>query len=997
MSTITPEQLIRSNPGIWLETFGKIRDVKGRNVQPVMNILQRRFNALYVSRFLAGKPLRGILVKPRKRGASTVVGGAHYHQLMNFRHEGVIIGDKLDTSDIVFRMMQNYAETDGYRGQWGSDYTSTTEEMKWEHGSVLRQATARGKATVRGLTPQFIHGCVPPGTPVIVEDGRVVAIEDVVVGSRILTHTGATATVIDKIGQENWKGPMIRITPWLGESICFTKGHKIPTRRGIVEAQDVRLDDELCMPIRKIIKKKKQCRLPLGTKRRQNGGRPATGEGSIIRLDEETGFACGYYLAEGSIKYSKGFRIAVSFARHRTEGAFANRAFAALKPFVSSRRISDRKNSLATAETFYGASLAGWMAENFGERDEKVIPDWVFEASEEFCRGLLTGLLAGDGSKGADVSGGYACQKMVFVSTRASLAMQIRDIAASLGYGWASVRSKESGVIYGRNCKKCWRVIWNGAAARSLHDLVTGNKISGGRKWVSKYTTSENAIWIRVRKIETGIEVPFMWDLSVDHDDHTFRTPSFSIGNTEAAHWENPEETMDAALNAIPDSGFNVVLLESTPFGAEGPFFNTWKGGRWPKAEESPGGKLYWKKWESLCPDQPPDASGLSESYFVRIFAAWYEFEDSHIRLTPEQKQEMERTLDAESWYAGEKKLMDLYLTDGPKGPRLGDEVVDCDVWEQLAWRRVTIKTKCRSSVRIFQEEHPDDPHSCFTSSGRQVFDDDALTHIQLLCRKNVDTGNVDDSKERAIWSTTGHDGATIHRWEPPKIGCRYLMSVDLAEGEDQTKGDDPDAHSALVWRDEYLDHNQVLWPIKLAARVRYGNRMPMIPFARLARALSSYYGNCMIIPEMNNSGMAFITALRAMTDKPCPPIWQRKERDPHSGIERAWDGWRTTDRAEYGGVRSTIIWHFHELIRNKKVEICCPHYHSELASFVDKKGRMEAGSGHDDDVISGCIGVYNIGSATTYSLTETQRFIPPEIAALEKLSEHTDGLAMKW
>jgi hypothetical protein len=624
MSTITPEQLIRSNPGIWLETFGKIRDVKGRNVQPVMNILQRRFNALYVSRFLAGKPLRGILVKPRKRGASTVVGGAHYHQLMNFRHEGVIIGDKLDTSDIVFRMMQNYAETDGYRGQWGSDYTSTTEEMKWEHGSVLRQATARGKATVRGLTPQFIHG-------------------------------------------------------------------------------------------------------------------------------------------------------------------------------------------------------------------------------------------------------------------------------------------------------------------------------------------------------------------------------------TEAAHWENPEETMDAALNAIPDSGFNVVLLESTPFGAEGPFFNTWKGGRWPKAEESPGGKLYWKKWESLCPDQPPDASGLSESYFVRIFAAWYEFEDSHIRLTPEQKQEMERTLDAESWYAGEKKLMDLYLTDGPKGPRLGDEVVDCDVWEQLAWRRVTIKTKCRSSVRIFQEEHPDDPHSCFTSSGRQVFDDDALTHIQLLCRKNVDTGNVDDSKERAIWSTTGHDGATIHRWEPPKIGCRYLMSVDLAEGEDQTKGDDPDAHSALVWRDEYLDHNQVLWPIKLAARVRYGNRMPMIPFARLARALSSYYGNCMIIPEMNNSGMAFITALRAMTDKPCPPIWQRKERDPHSGIERAWDGWRTTDRAEYGGVRSTIIWHFHELIRNKKVEICCPHYHSELASFVDKKGRMEAGSGHDDDVISGCIGVYNIGSATTYSLAETQRFIPPEIAALEKLSEHTDGLAMKW
>ena len=622
--SITVEQLIRLNPGIWLETFGRIRDVKGRNVKPTMNVLQRRFNALYISRLISGKPLRGILVKPRKRGASTVVGAAHYHQLQNFRHEGVIIGDKLDTSDIVFRMMQNYADTDAFRGQWGSPITTTTEKMAWEHGSLLTQATARGKATVRGLTPQFIHG-------------------------------------------------------------------------------------------------------------------------------------------------------------------------------------------------------------------------------------------------------------------------------------------------------------------------------------------------------------------------------------TEAAHWENPEETMDAAMNAIPDTGFNVVLLESTPFGTEGPFYNTWQGGRWPTAEECPGGALYWKQWETVCPDQPPDASGLSGDYFVRIFAAWYEFEDSHVRLTPEQKKEIERTMDAESWYSGEKKLMDLYLNEGPVGMRLGQEVQNCDVWEQLAWRRLTIKTKCRASVRIFQEEHPSDPHSCFTSSGRPVFDEDALTHIQILCRQAPSWGNVDDSKERAIWQPTGADGASIFRWEAPKVGCRYLLSVDLAEGEDQTKGDDPDAHSALLWRDEYLDERNVLYPIKLAARVRPPNRMPMIPFAKLCRALASYYGNCMIIPEMNNSGMSFITALRAMTDKPCPPIWQRKERDPHSGVERSWDGWRTTDKADYGGVRSAIIWHFHEMIRNKKVEIHCPHYASELASFVDKKGRMEAGSGHDDDVMSGCIGVFNIGSATTYSLSARQVHVPDDVRLFLDNDRAPENMAMRW
>ena len=621
---LTNDLIIRSNPGIWLEAFGKIRGVSGKNITPRLNVLQKRINALYVSRWIKGDPLRAIGLKPRKRGFSTMVGACHYHQLMNYPHEGVIIGDRLDTSDIVFRMMDNFAQTDTYAGRWGSPSVTTTEKIKWDHGSLLSQATARGKATVRGMTPQFIHG-------------------------------------------------------------------------------------------------------------------------------------------------------------------------------------------------------------------------------------------------------------------------------------------------------------------------------------------------------------------------------------TEAAHWENCNETLDAAMNAIPDTGFNVVFLESTPFGAGEPFAETWGRARWPSAGEVPDGKLYWKKWESVCPDQPHDASGLSAQSFVRIFAAWYEFEESFVRLTASQKRNIEATLDAESWYAGERKLISLYLTEGPQGQRLGDEVEKADVWEQLAWRRLTIKNKCRASVRIFLEEHPEDPQSCFLSSGRQVFDADALTHIQLLTRNAPDSGNVDDSGERAIWQVTGADGATVHRWEAPLVGCRYIMSVDLAEGSDQTKGSDPDAHSALVWRDQYLDTNGVLHPIKLVARVRPPNRMPMIPFARLARALSAYYGNCTIIPEMNNSGMAFITALRAMTDKPCPPIWQRKERDPHSGVERAWDGWRTTDNAEYGGVRSTIIWHFHEKIRNREVEICCPYYHSELANFVDKRGRMEAGSGHDDDVISGCMGIYNIGSGTTYSLAMRPGSIPREIAAMMSMEEGTRDLSMKW
>ena len=38
---------------------------------------------------------------------------------MNFQHQGAIIGDKLETSDVVYRMIENFAANDGFAGSWG--------------------------------------------------------------------------------------------------------------------------------------------------------------------------------------------------------------------------------------------------------------------------------------------------------------------------------------------------------------------------------------------------------------------------------------------------------------------------------------------------------------------------------------------------------------------------------------------------------------------------------------------------------------------------------------------------------------------------------------------------------------------------------------------------------------------------------------------------------------------------------------------------------------
>jgi hypothetical protein len=618
------EALIRNRATVWLETNGYIRNAEGKKVRPKVNVLQRRIEAVYFSALTKQRPCRAIGLKPRKRGFSTMVAAIHHSQLNNFPHEGVIIGNKLETSNTVFRMLSTYAETDEFKGKWGSQHTATTEQINYQHGARVLQDTAKNGDSIRGMTPQFIHG-------------------------------------------------------------------------------------------------------------------------------------------------------------------------------------------------------------------------------------------------------------------------------------------------------------------------------------------------------------------------------------TEVAFWLNDSEVMVALLNAIPDSGFNCVFLESTPNGATGTFFETWEGARWPTPEECPSGQEdYWKQWEKFCPNQGQGVAGLDRFDYVRVFAAWYEFDDACVKLDASEKQEIESSIDAASWYRGERELIELYANDGPAGKRLGREVTTCDVWEQLAWRRMIIKSKCHSNPRIFDQEYPRDPRSCFLASGNPVFDEDALTHLQILSRVPIDYGQIAETEEkRATWIPVASDSSTFWRWEQPIGGCAYLITCDLAEGEDQTKGDDPDAHSALVLRRAYVDRaTNIGHRLKLVARVRPPNRMPMHAFVEVVWLLHLYYGRCVVIPEMNNSGAAFIMGARAKG----MPIWQRADLDPHSGKKQLRDGWRTTDTQEYGGLRAAIIWHLHGILRDRGLDCHCPSVQAQLANFVDKSGRMEAGRGHDDDVMALAIGVFNIESATTYSEPKIEAQLPWDLRKLERdEAAGRPGMAMRW
>lgn len=453
-----------------------------------------------------------------------------------------------------------------------------------------------------------------------------------------------------------------------------------------------------------------------------------------------------------------------------------------------------------------------------------------------------------------------------------------------------------------------------------------------------------------------------------------------ALSGTEAAYYAHSEKVFTAALNALGKGTFTSAAFESTPNGVTGAFYTQWKTARWPSPEECPDGTEYWRQWESFQPQT--DTTGVpAEDVFVRIFAAWFEFDEKGagwIRLTDEQKRAVRESLDAETWYFGEQELIDRYGHTGPDGVlRLGREVQQADVWEQLAWRRKTIQGDCNNDRRKFDEEYPSDPHTCFLSSGYPYFDADSITSLD----RAVNTPGIvprtgvfewTDPTRRAVrWRETAVANAIFTVWEPPIDGCAYCLSWDVSNGGNNTKGEDPDRHSILVWRRPYRDHTGRMHRIRLVARVRPPCLVPIYTAAEWAAMLATEY-QALICPEINGIGQAAVLELRHF---PHVSICSTSGgQDPRTG--------RKVGTVTYGHdtnpyTRTAMLDFLHKLLREECVDILCPHVVYELRQFNNdpKVGKPQAPENeHDDDVLSTAIGMHWLDSAPVWRTPHIRR-----------------------
>jgi hypothetical protein len=112
---MTPEQILatakRGNIAAWMESSGKI-DIEGEIVTPQCNEFQIEVADILKWCETNGRPARIIILKPRRRGSSTVSVAAGYRRLQSKRASGCIAGGSHYQNSKLFKMLKIYGEND---------------------------------------------------------------------------------------------------------------------------------------------------------------------------------------------------------------------------------------------------------------------------------------------------------------------------------------------------------------------------------------------------------------------------------------------------------------------------------------------------------------------------------------------------------------------------------------------------------------------------------------------------------------------------------------------------------------------------------------------------------------------------------------------------------------------------------------------------------------------------------------------------------------------
>jgi len=424
------------------------------------------------------------------------------------------------------------------------------------------------------------------------------------------------------------------------------------------------------------------------------------------------------------------------------------------------------------------------------------------------------------------------------------------------------------------------------------------------------------------------------------------------IGKWPKTGIKNDKRLMEAMLPSIAKKPGTVVIAESTPEGSSGWMYETYMG-----AKDRPGAMFLDDFIEEYERTGKVPGNG-----WVKVFGAWWEFEEHQIPVNEYQVERMKATMTESE--AEEVKAHDL-------------------TWSQLAWRRYIIDSECSGSESAFFEYYPPNDQICWLVSGRPRFNMGAIAMMERQGQGvRSDVGFLTPQwNETVTWAKARDGRGDIEIWEPPREGMRYLVACDPATGVDQTESKDPDRHSVLVFRAAYATETGEDQPIRLVARVRAPFQGESDQVAEHIVNLSLYYGRCLVVLE-TNMGLHILELLK---DRGVPLYHRIVNDDLSKGTKSKRIGFKLKD----ANLRRSVVDMLATHIREGGLQVECPHWLQEAKSFIiTKTGREEARPGtHDDDILCSAMALYSMSGATLYKGAVRRRHQPRDINEWTKTS----------
>ena len=368
-----------------------------------------------------------------------------------------------------------------------------------------------------------------------------------------------------------------------------------------------------------------------------------------------------------------------------------------------------------------------------------------------------------------------------------------------------------------------------------------------------------------------------------------------NVHASEAAFWRNMNETLDSVLQAVPDDPDTMVIIESTPNG-----FNEFKT-LWDDAVDGKNG-------------------------FLPLFFPWF-MEPGYVRPVPPGTEFSE----------AERELQKAYgLTD-----------------EQLMWRRWCIANNLRGDEEKFKQEYPSCPEEAFLTSGRPVFDNDAICkqiqHLPQPIRRGIFEYDYDGLSISNIRFTEQQDGA-IRIYTEPEKGVPFVLAGDPAgEGCDFFVG-------------QVLDNTTG----KQVAVLRH--QFDEVEYARQMYCLGMYYNTALIGIENNYSTYP----TRELERLRYPKMYVRQAEDTFTHKVKENYGFMTTK-----STRPLIVAGLVTVMKEEPELVVDRETLEEMLAFsYNEHRRAEAMVGEHDDLIMALAIAHHIRPQQRYDVQAEERAV---------------------